>query len=85
MFRSDSNWKWNKPNRKNKADVDNLRENNKEFIKKKSILKSQQRLRTQKHNVFTEEVNKIALSPNDDKGIQSIDLIETYAYRTSKV
>ena len=70
---------------KSKADVDNLRENNKEFIKKKSILKSQQRLRTQKHNVFTEEVNKIALSPNDDKGIQSIDLIETYAYRTSKV
>ena len=28
--------------------------------------------------------NKIALSSNDDKRIQSIDLIETYAYVTSK-
>ena len=32
-----------------------------------------------------EEINKIALSANDDKGIQSFDLIERYAYRTSKV
>ena len=36
------------------------------------------------HNVFTEEVNKITLSANDDKRIQSIDSTETYAYRTSK-
>ena len=36
------------------------------------------------HNVFTEEINKIALSLNDDKRMQSIDLIETYAYGTSK-
>ena len=28
--------------------------------------------------------NKIALSLSDDKRMQSIDLIETYAYRTSK-
>ena len=28
---------------------------------------------------------KIALSSNDDKRMQSIDSIETYAYRTSKV
>ena len=34
------------------------------------------------HNVFTEEVNKITLSANDDKKIQSIGSIETY--RTSK-
>ena len=33
----------------------------------KPILKSQQRSRNEKHNVFTEEVNKIALSVNDDK------------------
>ena len=35
-------------------------------------------------NVFIEVINKIALSSNDDKRMQSIDLIETYAYRTSK-
>ena len=33
---------------------------------------------------FTEEINKIPLSSNDDKRMQSIDSIETYAYRTSK-
>ena len=38
----------------------------------------------QKHNVFTKEVNKIALGANDNKRIQSIDSIETYAYETSK-
>ena len=37
-----------------------------------------------KNNVFTGEVNKIALSANDDKRIQSIDSLETYAYETSK-
>ena len=35
-------------------------------------------------HVFTEEINKIALSSNDDKRMQSIDLIETYAYGMSK-
>ena len=29
-------------------------------------------------------MNKIALSSNDDKRMQSIDLIEIYAYGTSK-
>ena len=37
-----------------------------------------------KDNVFTEEINKISLSSNDDKRMQSIDLIETYAYGRSK-
>ena len=35
-------------------------------------------------HVFTEEINKIALSSNDDKRMQSIDSIETYAFGTSK-
>ena len=35
-------------------------------------------------NVFTEEINKIALSSNDDKRKESIDQIETYAYGASK-
>ena len=31
------------------------------------ILKSQQRFKSEAYNVYTEEVNKIALSSNDDK------------------
>ena len=31
------------------------------------MLQSQQRFKSEKHNVYTEEVNKIALSSNDDK------------------
>ena len=62
---------------KNKVDVDSLRENHTEFIKNnKLILKSQQKFRSEKHNVFTEKVNKTALSANDDKRIQSIDSTE---------
>ena len=38
----------------------------------------------ERHNVFTEEISKIAISSNDDKRMQSINSIETYAYRTSK-
>ena len=50
----------------------------------KSILKTQQRFKSERHNVFREEVNKISLSSNDDKRIQLIDSIETDTYRTSK-
>ena len=46
--------------------------------------KTQQRFKNKWHNIFTEEINKIALSSNDDKRMQSIDSIEPYAYGTSK-
>ena len=70
---------------KNKIRVDSLKRNHKEFMKnKKSILKTQQGLKSERPNVFTREFNKIALSSNDDKSVQSIDSIETYAYGTSK-
>ena len=48
------------------------------------MLKTQQRFDSERHNVFTEEINKIALSSNDDKRMQLIDLIETYAHGKSK-
>ena len=48
------------------------------------MLKSQQRFRREKHNVFAEKVNNITLSTNNNKRIQSIDSIETYAYGTNK-
>ena len=47
-------------------------------------LKPQQMLKSNKHNVFTEEIKKSALSSNDDQKIQSIDSIETYEYGMSK-
>ena len=70
---------------KNKTDIDSIKENHKEFIKNnKSILKTQQRFKSERHNVFTEEINKIALSSNYDKRMQSIDSIETHSHGTSK-
>ena len=47
------------------------------------ILKSQQRFKSEAHNVYTEEVNKIALSSNDDKRLQTSDRITSYPYGTS--
>ena len=70
--------------RKKKTDLDSLKEDQKEFVKNnKVILKTQQRFKSERHNVFTEVINKIAFSSND-KRMQSIDLIETYAHGTSK-
>ena len=47
------------------------------------ILKSQQRFKSDHHKVYTEEVNKIALSSNDDKRLQTFDKITTYPYGTN--
>ena len=69
---------------KNKIDADNSKEDKKELIKNnKLILKIQQRFRSEKH-VFTDEINKIVVNSSDNKRMQSSDLIETYAPRTSK-
>ena len=45
------------------------------------ILRSQQRFGSYNHDVYTEEVNKIALSNNHDKRLQTFDRITTYPYR----
>ena len=44
------------------------------------ILKSQQRFISKKHDIYTENSNKIALSNNDDKRIVSSDKITSYPY-----
>ena len=71
---------------KNNIDLDSPKKliKNNILLKKNAILKTQQRFKSERHNVFTEEINKIVLSSDDDKRIQSIDSIETYAYWTSK-
>ena len=47
------------------------------------MLKSQQRFKNERHDVYTEEINKIALSSNDDKRLQTFDRITSYPYGTS--
>ena len=47
------------------------------------ILKSQQRFKSERHNIYTEEVNKIALSSNDDKRLQTFDRHTSYPYGTN--
>ena len=44
------------------------------------ILKSQQRFIIKKHDVYTKNINKIALSNNDDKRIVSSNKISSYPY-----
>ena len=48
------------------------------LLKDKVLLKSQQRFISKKHDVYTEDVNKIALSNDDDKIIVSPDKITSY-------
>ena len=49
----------------------------------KNVYRSQQRFKSYNHDVYTEEVNKIALSSNDDKRIQTFDGVNTYPYETN--
>ena len=53
------------------------------FFNDKIILKSQQRFNSDCHKVYTEEVNKIALSSNDDKRLHTFDNVTTYPYGTN--
>ena len=48
------------------------------------ILKSQQIFKSDHHKVYTEEVNKIALSSDDDKRLQTFDRVTTYLYGTNE-
>ena len=45
-----------------------------------TILRSQLRFKSDLHIVYTEEVNKIALSSNDDKRLQTLNRVTTYSY-----
>ena len=44
------------------------------------ILKSQQRVKSEAHNVYTKEVNKITLSNSNDKRLQTFEIITSYPY-----
>ena len=47
------------------------------------VLKSQQRFKSERHDVYTEEIDKIALSSNNDKRLETFDRITSYPYETS--
>ena len=53
------------------------------LFKDKVLYRPQQRFRSDYHEVYTEEVNKIALSSNDDKRIQTFGRVTTYPYGTN--
>ena len=50
------------------------------LFKNETILKAQERFEKEAHCLYTEEVNKIALSINDDKRLQTFDRIRPYPY-----
>ena len=53
------------------------------FFNDKIILKSQQRFESDHHEMYTEEVNKIALSSSDNKRLQTFGKITTYPHGTN--
>ena len=53
------------------------------LLDSKIILKSQQRFKSEAHNVYTEEINKIELNSNDRKRLQTFDRITSYPYGIS--
>ena len=51
----------------------------------KTVYRSQERFKSYYHDVYTEEVNKIVLSSNDNKRLQTSNRITTYPYGTSEI
>ena len=70
---------------KNEINIDSIKKDHEEFTKRQwSNIKNTTRFKSERHIVFTDDINKITLSSNDDKRTQWIDLIQFYAYGTSK-
>ena len=53
------------------------------MLNNENVYRSQKRFKSDYHKVYTEEINKIALSSNDDKRLQTFDKIKTYPYGTN--
>ena len=49
----------------------------------KTTMRSQLRFKSDHHNVYTEEVNKIALNSSDNNRLQTFDKIATHPYGTN--
>ena len=53
------------------------------LLNNKTVYRPQERFKSYSHDVYTEEVNKIALSNSDDKRMETSDGIKTYPYGTN--
>ena len=51
------------------------------LLNNRIILKSHQK--SDYHNVYTKQINKIVLSSNNNKRLQTFDKITTYTYKTN--
>ena len=50
------------------------------LLNNKTIMRLLLRFKSDHHNMYTEDVNKIALNSNDNKRLQIFDRITTYTY-----
>ena len=55
------------------------------LLNSKTVYRSRERFKSNYHDVYTEEVNKIALCSNDDKRLQTFDRVTTYPYGTNEI
>ena len=53
------------------------------MLNNKIVLKSKQKFKNERHDAYSEEINKIALCSNDDKRLQLFDRITSYPYGAS--
>ena len=61
-------------------------ENYEDFLfNNKIVMRSQLRFKSDHHNVYTEEINKIALNSSDDKRLQTFDKITTSPHGTPAI
>ena len=53
------------------------------FFKEKTIFKKQQRFKSYYHDMYTQEINKVALSSNDNNRLQIFDRVTTFPHWTT--
>ena len=55
------------------------------LFNEKTIFKKQQRFKSYYHDMYTEEINKVALSTSDNKRIQTFDMVTIFPQETPAV
>ena len=55
------------------------------LFNEKTMFKKQQRFKSYYHDMYTEETNKVALSSNDNKGLQRFDRVKAFPQKTPAI